>query len=64
MAAFCWLCNQPVEDPPEIIGRWLAEGPRLVHKRCLQTLGELELDFQRADEGAAPGSPHDGSGAA
>lgn len=51
----CWLCDQPIVPPIEIIGRWMAGESRVVHKRCLVRLGELELEFQRADGDAGPG---------
>ena len=62
--ASCWLCDRPVNDPPEVIGQYLAGQIRLAHRSCLRTLGELELDLRRA-EGAglgpapqqAPGRP-------
>lgn len=50
----CWLCDQPVVPPIEIVGRWMANEARIVHKQCLLRLGELELDFERADGNADP----------
>lgn len=47
----CWLCDRPVEDPPQIIGHWHAMDSRVAHRRCLQTLGELDLDLRVASAG-------------
>lgn len=44
-AGTCWLCGQPVEDPPEIIGQWRAHQARIAHRRCLQILGALDLNL-------------------
>lgn len=41
----CWLCGHPIIDPPEIIGQWHATRARVAHRRCLQILGELDLDL-------------------
>lgn len=57
----CWLCGQPIENPPQIIGRWRAMDSRVAHRSCLQILGELELDLQ-ADAG--PASSREGAGPA
>lgn len=42
----CWLCDQPITDPPEIIGQFTVRQTRVVHRRCAQSLGELELNLQ------------------
>jgi len=46
-AGDCWLCGQPIHNPPEIIGHYIAGQTRLAHRHCLQVLGELELDLGR-----------------
>ena len=45
MSGQCWYCDQPIVPPVEIVGRWLAGTSQLVHKRCLQFLGEAELEL-------------------
>ena len=59
----CWLCEQPISDPPEIIGHWHASRGRVAHRRCLRVLGEIELSLQLPpDPGettAAVGGPPD-----
>jgi hypothetical protein len=41
----CWVCGRPINDPPLIIGHYRATEHRVAHRRCLQILGELELDL-------------------
>jgi len=41
----CWLCGQPIEDPPDIIGHWHATRARVAHRHCLRVLGELDLNL-------------------
>lgn len=53
----CWLCDQPIVAPVEVVGRCLAADTRVVHKACLTRLGELELAFEAADRDAGLG-PH------
>ncbi len=45
---YCWLCNHPINDPPEIVGRWHTTQARVAHKHCLRILGELDLDLPPA----------------
>ena len=51
MSGRCWYCDQPIVPPVEIVGRWLAGTSQLVHKRCLQVLGELDLDLRWGEAG-------------
>lgn len=58
MTTTCWVCCEPIEDPPEIVG-WFTihAGIRdvsIAHIACLHTIYELELDFQRADGPTGP----------
>jgi hypothetical protein len=53
----CWLCGEPIDDPPEVIGHYRAGRCSLAHRGCLQVLGELELDLRA--EGAGPVPSHD-----
>lgn len=41
----CWLCGQPVTDPPQIIGQWRVTQARIAHRHCLRILGELDLNL-------------------
>lgn len=50
----CWLCGRPVQDPPEIIGHYIAGQTRLAHRPCWQTLGEHELDLRADNAGPGP----------
>lgn len=50
----CWLCGQPIDDPPEIIGQYRSGRHMLAHRHCLQVLGELELDLRAGDIGPVP----------
>jgi hypothetical protein len=53
----CWVCCEPIEDPPEIIGELTAlraaiRTPRVAHVACLRMLGEYELELR--GEGTGP----------
>lgn len=51
----CWLCDHPIENPPEVIGHWHAVTYRVAHRQCLTLLGELDLELQQtAGPGSAP----------
>lgn len=41
----CWLCGQPVNDPPRIIGHYRVARATVAHKDCLRILGELDLEL-------------------
>lgn len=41
----CWLCGQPVTDPPRITGQIQHGRSRLAHRTCMQTLGALDLNL-------------------
>lgn len=49
----CWLCGRPISDPPEVIGQYVATQVRVAHRRCLQILGELDLQLP-PDPGEQP----------
>jgi hypothetical protein len=41
----CWLCGQPVTDPPRITGQ-IRQGQALIaHRTCMQILGALDLNL-------------------
>lgn len=42
----CWLCGRPIQDPPEVIGQYIAGQQKVAHRRCWQTLGEHELELR------------------
>lgn len=52
--SLCWLCDQPVEDPPETIGPYRAGRSSLAHRACLRVLGEFELDLRAESAGRSP----------
>ena len=41
----CWLCGEPVADPPQIIGQYVTGQARVAHRYCLRVLGELDLNL-------------------
>jgi hypothetical protein len=50
----CWLCGEPIEDPPVIIGCYVAGQKQLAHRHCLRVLGELELDLTGGFKAGGP----------
>jgi hypothetical protein len=58
----CWLCGQPVTDPPQVIGHLRAMTYRVAHQSCLRILGELELDLRAEDGRARPRDTTSGPG--
>lgn len=52
MSGTCWLCDQPIVPPVEIVGRWYAGTSQLVHKECLVRLAELDLQLGDGPEAA------------
>ena len=54
MSGLCWLCDQPIQDPPEIVGRIIAGQSRVAHIECLRYAGEIELGLRAGDAGPGP----------